>query len=211
MSTYGPEEFTRQFTVSRETLRSLREFVSILLHWQKSFNLIGPLTVREIWQRHILDSAQIYRHLQTPGCLFDLGSGGGFPGFILAILGYPTVKLIESNGKKCTFLRNVSRLLGVEVEVIHGRIENYRPLKQATYITSRALAPLEKLLAYSEPLLSPYGRCFFLKGANAESELTNAKKTWIMQVQKHVSISDPNGIILEIGGITSIDRKTKKL
>lgn len=211
MSPYGPEDFSRQFTVSRETLKCLREFVSILLHWQKSFNLIGPDTVRDVWHRHIMDSAQIFRHLRTPGCLFDLGSGAGFPGFVLAILGYPTVKLIESNGKKCTFLRNASRLLDIEVEVIHSRIENYRPLGQATYITSRALAPLENLLAYSEPLLSQYGRCFFLKGANADTELTNAKKKWIMQTQKHVSVSDPDGIILEIGGITSVDKKSKHL
>ena len=96
MSKYGPEQFSRQFVVSRETLGHLQGFVDILQHWQTSFNLIGSSTTSDIWRRHILDSAQVFQYLTKPGRLYDLGSGAGFPGIVLAILGYPEVKLIES-------------------------------------------------------------------------------------------------------------------
>jgi len=204
---YGPDEFSRDISVSRETLAQLKEFVYLLLRWQKALNLVGSSTVDDIWRRHILDSAQIYQFLKPPGCLIDLGSGAGFPGVVLAIMGYPAVKLIESNGKKCTFLRNVSRSLDINVEVIQCRIGDHQPAKRATYITSRALASLEKLLIYSEPLISQQGKCFFMKGANVVPELTKAKKNWNMDVQKHISMSNPRGVVLEIAELTPIDEK----
>ena len=193
--------------VSRETLAQLKEFVHLLLRWQKVFNLVGSSTVADIWRRHILDSAQIYQFLKPPGCLVDLGSGAGFPGIVLAIMGYPAVKLIEANGKKCAFLRKASHSLDINVEVIQCRIEDHKSTKQAAYITSRALASLEKLLIYSEPLISRQGKCFFMKGANVVPELTKAKKNWNMDVQKHISMSNPRGVVLEIAELTSIDEK----
>ena len=206
---YGPDEFSKDIPVSRETLARLREFVHLLLRWQKSLNLVGSSTVVDIWRRHILDSAQIYQYLKTPGCLVDLGSGAGFPGIVLAIMGYPAVKLIESNGKKCAFLRNVSQALDIDAEVIQCRIEDHKPTKRAAYITSRALAPLEKLLIYSEPLISRHGKCIFMKGKNVVPELTRAKKIWNMEVQKHISMSNSRGVVLEISELTLIDEKRK--
>jgi len=204
---YGPNEFSRDISVSRETLGQLKEFVLLLLSWQKALNLVGSSTVVDIWRRHILDSAQIYQFLNPPGCLVDLGSGAGFPGIVLAIMGCPAVKLIEANGKKCAFLRNASHSLDINVEVIQCRIEDHKPTKRAAYITSRALASLEKLLIYSEPLISRQGKCFFMKGANVVPELTKAKKNWNMDVQKHISMSNPRGVVLEITELTSIDEK----
>ena len=204
---YGPDEFSRDISVSRETLAQLKEFVHLLLRWQKVFNLVGSSTVADIWRRHILDSAQIYQFLNPPGCLVDLGSGAGFPGIVLAIMGYPAVKLIEANGKKCAFLRKASHSLDINVEVIQCRIEDHKSTKRAAYITSRALASLEKLLIYSEPLISRQGKCFFMKGANVVPELTKAKKNWNMDVQKHISMSNPRGVVLEIAELTSIDEK----
>ena len=204
---YGPDEFSRDISFSRETLAQLKEFVYLLLRWQKALNLVGSSTVDDIWRRHILDSAQIYQFLKPPGCLIDLGSGAGFPGVVLAIMGYPAVKLIESNGKKCTFLRSVSHSLDINVEVIQCRIEEHKPSQRAAYITSRALASLEKVLIYSEPLLSRQGKCFFLKGANVAPELTKAKKKWNMDVHKHISLSNPRGVVIEIAELTSIDEK----
>ena len=173
---YGPDEFSRDISVSRETLAQLKEFVRLFIRWQKALNLVGSSTVVDIWRRHILDSAQIYQFLNPPGCLVDLGSGAGFPGIVLAIMGCPAVKLIEANGKKCAFLRNASHSLDINVEVIQCRIEDHKPTKRAAYIASRALASLEKLLIYSEPLVSRQGKCFFMKGANVVPELTKAKK-----------------------------------
>jgi len=204
---YGPNEFSRDISVSRETLGQLKEFVLLLLSWQKALNLVGSSTVADIWRRHILDSAQIYQFLKPSGCLVDLGSGAGFPGLVLAIMGYPTVTLIESNGKKCTFLRSVSHSLDINVEVIQCRIEDHKPSQRAAYITSRALASLEKLLIYSEPLISRQGKCFHLKGAGVAPELTKAKKKWSMDVQKHISMSNPRGVVLEIAELTPIDEK----
>ena len=108
-------------------------------------------------------------------------------------------------------MRNVSRLLDIEVEVVHARIEDYKPSEGANYITSRALAPLGKLLSYSQPLLLPTGRCIFLKGATADEELTKAKINWIMHVRKHVSVSDSGGVILDIGRIKPVERRAKHL
>ena len=204
MSNYGPETFLLQFVVSRETLNRLHAFVELLLHWQTSLNLISSGTTKEIWKRHILDSAQLFNLVQGPGCLLDLGSGAGFPGIVLAILGRLNIKLIESNGKKCTFLREVTRTLNLDTEIIQTRIEEYKSPLLANYISARALAPLGKLLRYSAPLLSPDGRCLFLKGVDVETELTQARKNWKMTLRRHESLSDPNGIILDIGRITSI-------
>ena len=208
MSNFGPLQFSGQLAVSRETLTILQEFVDLVLHWQKNLNLISSDSTSEIWSRHILDSAQLIKFLRRQGCLLDLGSGAGFPGIVLAILGRKDVKLIESNGKKCTFLRAACRSLDLEVDVIQSRIEEYRPSLQAHYITSRALAPLEKLLGYSVPLLSPGGRCLFLKGENVGTELTQAKKNWNIKFRTHASLSDPNGVILDIGCISSIHGKS---
>ena len=204
---YGSEQFFQQSGVSRETLSVIKEYVSILLHWQKSINLIGLSTVDEIWRRHVLDSAQLNQYLHKSGQLFDLGSGAGFPGIIIAIMGRSNVTLIDSSEKKCAFLREASRSLGIEIEVKNVRIEDYKPKKRAKYITSRALAPLDKLLYYSEPLLESGGKCIFHKGANFEIELTQAKKNWNMVVQKHISMSDSRGVVLEIAELTSIDER----
>jgi len=206
---YDSEQFFQETGISRETLLTLREFVSLLLHWQKSFNLIGSSTEKEIWQRHILDSAQLKQFLHNPGCLIDLGSGGGLPGVVLAIMGHSNVKLIESNKKKCLFLREVSRSLGLNIETINVRIEDYKQTNQANYITSRALAPLDQLLRYSEPLLAPGGKCFFLKGIKFEAELTKAKKNWRMKLQKHASLSSAEGVVVEIAGLNSINESPK--
>ena len=186
-----------------------QSFVDILQHWQTSFNLIGSSTTSDIWRRHILDSAQVFQYLTKPGRLYDLGSGAGFPGIVLAILGYPEVKLIESNGKKCTFLREACRSLPLNIGIIQSRIEEFKPPIRANYITSRALAPLEKLLLYSVPLLMPDGKCMFLKGKNAETELTQALKNWSMKLHRHSSLSDADGVILEIGDITSIHGRSQ--
>ena len=91
---YGPDEFSKDISVSRETLAQLKGFVRLLLRWQKALNLVGSSTVVDIWHRHILDSAQIYQFLKPSGRLVDLGSGAGFPGLVLAIMGCPAVKLI---------------------------------------------------------------------------------------------------------------------
>jgi 16S rRNA (guanine527-N7)-methyltransferase len=193
--------------VSRETRKKLERFQELLLKWQSKINLVGPGTLAEVWNRHFLDSAQLYKFVlkrsdSGENNLIDLGSGAGFPGLVLAIMGCPSVTLIESNHKKCTFLRNVARETNTTITVFEGRIEAFEAPNRAKIITSRALAPLDKLLSLACPLLDQSGFCLFLKGARHEQELTLARKGWNMKANTHKSATDPNGVVLEIEGIS---------
>ena len=200
-SFFALEDFQLRANVSRETLDKLQVYADLLLKWQASVNLVGPGTVPEIWHRHFYDSAQLFPYLISDGPVIDMGSGAGFPGLVLAAMGRPNVILIESNGKKCTFLRDVNRQLSLDVTICQARIEACGPLPVARYVVSRALAPLEMLLLYAHPLLADDGTCLFFKGRSVETELTTVKKNWIMQCNSYPSETDPQGVILNIGGL----------
>ncbi len=197
-----PEAFAATCDVSRETLQRLRRYAEALGKWQKSINLASPESLKDLWRRHMLDSAQLLTFLppQIQG-LVDMGSGAGFPGLVLAILGVPNVHLIESDARKCAFLAEAARAAGLEVgrnPTIHrSRLEDVAEL-QADVVTARACAPLAQLLAYAEPFLQADSTCLFLKGARVEEELTQAKKTWRMRVERFPSLSDPSGTILRM-------------
>ena len=198
---FSSDDFQARANVSRETLEKLEVYADLLLKWQASINLIGPGTVPEIWHRHFYDSAQLFPYLISDGPVIDMGSGAGFPGIVLAAMGRRNVILIESNGKKCTFLRDVNRQLSLDVTICHARIEDCGSLPGAQYVVSRALAPLDILLLYAHPLLADDGTCLFFKGRSVETELTEVKKNWIMQCNSYPSETDPQGVILNIGGL----------
>ena len=200
-SSLTSDDFQALSNVSRETLDKLQVYAELLLKWQASINLIGPGTVPEIWHRHFYDSAQLFPHLTSDGLVIDMGSGAGFPGLVLAAMGLRNMILIESNGKKCTFLREVSRRISLDVTICQSRIEFCGPLPKAQYVVSRALAPLDILLSYAHPLLADGGSCLFFKGRTAEMELTAAQKNWTMWFNSHPSDTDPQGVILTIGGL----------
>lgn len=146
----------------------------------------------------MLDSAQIWPHIsKDTETLIDFGSGAGFPGLVLAIMGIPDVHLVESNAKKCAFLREVARVTNVSVTVHNERIENLTPWK-ADVITARALAPLSILVGYAEPYLAPNTICVFLKGRGVDEELTQLRKMWNIREEQYPSISDPEGVILRM-------------
>ena len=169
-------------------------------------NLVAATTLADPWRRHFLDSAQLRPLLpDPPGPLGDLGSGAGFPGLVLAILGVSPVTLVESNARKCAFLREVARATETRVDIFAGRIETFQLRPLAQVVTARALAPLEKLLGLAAPLLAPGGFCLFLKGAQVERELTLAAKTWKMSVERIRSLSDDQATILKIRGLASHD------
>jgi 16S rRNA (guanine527-N7)-methyltransferase len=196
-----PEAFAAACDVSRETLEGLRRYADILVKWQKSVNLVSPDSLKDLWRRHMLDSAQLRPHLPPEAqSLVDLGSGAGFPGLVLAILGVPDVHLIESDARKCVFLAEAARAAGLPPgnPVIHpARLEDVIDLK-ADIVTARACAPLARLLTYAEPFLHVDSTCLFLKGGRVEEELTEAAKTWRMQVERFPSLSDPSGTILRM-------------
>ena len=197
-----PEAFAATCDVSRETLEGFRRYAEILVKWQKSINLVSPDSLNDLWRRHMLDSAQLRAFLPPDARnLVDMGSGAGFPGLVLAILGGPDIHLIESDARKCVFLAEAARAAGLTVgqnPTIHrARLEEIGDLR-ADVVTARACAPLVQLLAYAEPFLEADSICLFLKGGRVDEELTEAKKTWRMTVERFPSLSDPTGTILRI-------------
>lgn len=194
-------EFAENSNVSRETFSKLRSYAALLVKWQASINLVSENTLRDLWRRHIWDSAQLVPIVPERSCVItDLGSGAGFPGLVLSILLDMEVNLVESSGKKIAFLREAARLTDANVVLHQGRIEDLS-LPKSDVITARALAPLDRLLDLATPILAPSGTCLFLKGARAEEELTEAKKKWKMAVRRFPSATNVNGVILSIQDI----------
>jgi 16S rRNA (guanine527-N7)-methyltransferase len=194
----GVQGFARLFPVSRETLDRLTLYVDLLERWNARINLVGRDTMGDVWRRHILDSAQLFR-LVPPRArvLVDLGSGAGLPGLILAILGVPEVHLVETDQRKAAFLREALRITGTAAQLHVRRIEALTPFP-ADIVTARALAPLADLLDFAEPFIGPSTVCLFLKGKAADDELTRAGQAWKMRVERVPSASDPSGTILRL-------------
>lgn len=193
-----PEGFQSATNVSRETLARLRTYEALLRKWQPAINLVSKSSAEDVWRRHFLDSAQLARFLPPAAkSLVDLGSGAGFPGLVLAALGVPDVHLVESDARKCAFLREAARSLGVTVEIHHGRIEDATPFI-ADIVTARALAPLSVLLDLGERFIGPHTICLFLKGKGVDEELTKVGERWNMTVTREISASDPSGTILRL-------------
>lgn len=194
--------------VSRETLDRLEAFVLLLEKWNPKINLVSKSTLPDVWQRHVLDSAQLHPFIGKKVCtLVDIGSGGGFPGLVLAALLNEThpglsVSMIESDRRKCAFLRTALAEMGVSAEVYPERVEALPP-RNADLLTSRALAPLTKLLGFAERHLSQDGQALFLKGANAEAEVNEALASWRFDLQKKPSETSVDAVVLEISNLRS--------
>lgn len=207
------ESFSALFDVSRETMERLATYEALLLKWQKSINLVSAGTLPELWRRHMLDSAQLVT-LAPEGARrwADLGSGGGFPGLVIAILlaGRPgfEMHLVESDQRKCIFMREVARATGAPATIHNKRIEAFAEGAGAfDVVSARALAPLDRLLGWAAPLFGPGTTGLFLKGKGVEDELTLARKSWIFEADLHPSQSDPAGSVLVLRGLHGRDRK----
>jgi 16S rRNA (guanine527-N7)-methyltransferase len=195
------EAFGDQLGVSRETLERLTIHLELLRRWQPAGNLVGLTTLTDPWRRHILDSAQLaVRVPAAANTLVDLGSGAGFPGMVLALLGVRGVHLVESNRRKAQFLREVARATGAPVTIHAERIERLQGWPADT-LTARALAPLPRLLELAEGFLSSDSVCLFLKGRSVDDELTNAGISWHMVAERLPSLSQPTGVVLELQGV----------
>jgi 16S rRNA (guanine527-N7)-methyltransferase len=202
------EEFCSYQYVSRETFNKFKIFIEVLLKWQKSINLISNSTINTIWKRHFLDSAQLYTYTHNiKGNILDIGSGAGFPGMILAMMGNNNVNLIESDQKKCIFMREVARLTNTKVKIYNCRIEDLDYMKPELII-SRALAPLSKLIEYvdnhmnkniEENKVTP--KLLFLKGKNYNNEIYDLLKIKKLEIDIFPSITDDFGKVLYIKNI----------
>jgi len=191
--------------VSRETLDKLASYAALLRKWTVKINLISKSSQQDLEQRHIWDSAQIYE--PTDGRWLDLGSGGGLPGVVVAILGQGDgcnlqVTMVESDQRKATFLRTCARELSVPFTVLSDRVGNIQA-QSATVVSARALADLDQLLAFSEPHLAANGRCVFMKGATWRAEVAQARENWLFSCDSTASKTNPEAAIL---GIKEIKR-----
>lgn len=204
MKQYGPAGFQADTGVSRETLARLQAYVDLLCRWNAKINLVGKSTTSDVWRRHVLDSAQVFPLIRKGAQnLLDLGSGAGFPGLVLGIMGVPGIELVEADQRKAAFLREAARVAGARVTVHARRIEEL-PRRSYDVVTARALAPVAELLALSEPFLSSDSVCIFLKGQNVEAELTEAHKRWTIHVVQHASRTGPRGTIVCIDEVSRV-------
>jgi 16S rRNA (guanine527-N7)-methyltransferase len=179
----------------------LRRFAGLLLRWNTTLNLIAARDADVVWERHIADSLQLVPMIPTGVTrAVDLGTGGGFPGLVLAIATGATFDLIESDHRKAAFLRTAVRETGAPATVHCCRIED-ATVSPAPLVTARALAPLPRLLKLAAPLLADDGVCLFLKGAKAGEELAAAEQAWTMTVSRVPSQTSAGGVILRIAGL----------
>jgi 16S rRNA (guanine527-N7)-methyltransferase len=209
----GPADFAASFAVSAQTLARLECYASLLRRWQRAVNLVAVSTLDDVWQRHFADSAQLLALAQSAQTWLDLGSGAGFPGLVLAILladqeepvapGVPVarVTLIESDTRKCAFLREVARQTGIAVDILSTRIESAATqsrVQPPEVVTARALAPLDKLFSLAAPLFSARTIGLFLKGRDAATEIEDARKRWIFECELTPSSTQAEAHIVRV-------------
>jgi len=186
--------------IDADTMDRFEIYLALLSKWQRAINLVGKNTLANAWRRHILDSAQLLPHIEKDLKIADLGSGAGLPGLVIAIATGANVQLVESDQRKATFMREVARETGTDVDVHVARIEDL-PSLDADIVTARALAPLPKLLPWVYRHLKKGGKSVLMKGASVDQELTESTKQWTMNVVRKFSISDASGTILIVNDL----------
>ena len=192
--------------VSRETGERLETFVALLRKWQPAENLISPKTLPELWRRHVADSAQLVRLFPESRTWLDLGTGAGFPGMVIVLCQPPGghVHLVESNRRKCAFLRAAIRETGAPASVHEGRVEGVLASWQAPVdrVTARAVASLAELFALAQSVMAKGAPAAFPKGESAEAEIAEASRAWSFDVRRHPSQVGEGGVILDVDGLS---------
>ncbi len=204
----GPEDFAEAFRVPRETIHRLVRYAELLALWQKSTNLVAPSTLPALWSRHFADSAQLCALAPNARLWLDLGSGAGFPGLVVAILGAwrPDFRmhLVESNRKKCAFLAEVARATKAPVDIHAMRIEELAESAETLkpdVVSARALAPLPRLFELASPFFGPETRGLFLKGRETEAEIAEAQARFDFGFRLHASLTARDSRIVEVTGL----------
>ena len=193
------DDFQKATGVSRETRDRLSHYAELLLRWNHAINLVANGSLKDLWSRHFLDSAQLLPLVpgEGPADLVDFGSGAGFPGLVLAIMGAGPVHLIERDGRKCTFLREVAHKTAAPVTIHNTDIAKVKPWPVKA-VTARAFAPLQNLLPLAAPFVEQGALGLFLKGKTLDDELTQSSKEWRILADRVPSASDPAGCILRV-------------
>ena len=194
--------------VSRETYDRLKHYESLVQKWSPKINLVAKSTLEDVWERHIVDSVQVCDLVSFPETWVDIGSGGGFPGVVVAIIAAEKardcqVTLIESDQRKCAFLRTALRECGVKGRVISDRIEKVAPMG-AGVLSARALADLSLLLEFAERHLSKDGIALFSKGVQWKKEVDNARSQWRFELESTKSWTEPDAVVLKIEGVARV-------
>jgi 16S rRNA (guanine527-N7)-methyltransferase len=204
----GPDTFAEALRVPRETIHRLIRYAELLTEWQGRQNLVSARSLPHLWDRHFADSAQLIALAPEARLWLDLGTGAGFPGLVVAILKAQNphfrMHLVESTAKKCAFLAEAARATEAPVEIhamriedLPRRVQNLKP----EVISARALAPLPQLLDLAAPFFGPGTRGLFLKGRDAEREVTAAAKRWSFASHMHPSLTAPQSAIVEISDL----------
>ena len=209
MSTLDAAAFQALRAATPAQMADLEALISRLTAANAVMNLIGPDTLPDVWNRHILDSAQLLDLVPVASTWADLGAGAGFPGLVLAILlkdrADSHVWLVDSLGKRCRFLQEVVDALSLRATVVNGRAEDQR--LKVDVVTARALAPMDRLLGYAQPYLQRGAQGLFLKGEKAEAELIEARKVWQFDSLLSVSRSDPRGRIVSVRSLRRVQSR----
>lgn len=192
-------------SVSRETIEKLEIYISLLQQWNKKINLVSQQGMDQVWKRHVYDSFQLIRYLDSSvKSIADLGSGGGFPGLILALSTDIPVILIESDMRKTIFLREVLRQTKTQATVLCQRIENVNAIS-VDVVTARALTSLTQLLEFSKNILNKNGYCLFLKGRSVNLEIEEAQKNWKINYKTFSSQTNADGVIVKINQFERVE------
>ena len=190
------------FSISQSQEIKFEKFIEELVVYNKHTNLVGKSTLTDPWRSHILDCIQISSFIEKKNSsILDMGTGAGFPGLVLAIMGYQKVCLIDSNKKKINFIKGICKKLNIKVNIFLNRIEKLNN-KKYDFLTSRALAKLNKLLTYSHNFTHKDTVLIFLKGKTVNEEINEAKKYWFFKSKVQQSCSDERGKILIIKNLT---------
>ena len=198
---FGPADLAARVDVSRETLQRLEIYEALLQKWSPKINLVSRKSLDQAWYRHIYDSVQVADHIpDTARTLLDVGSGGGFPGLVLAILRPGlNVTLVDSDKRKCIFMREVARECGLSIRVKDQRIEDLE-IAPVDVITARALAPMAQLIELTHKFTHERTISLFLKGQDVDKELTSAAKYWKIDPVVAPSQTDPAARIVILQG-----------
>tara|TARA_B100000700_G_scaffold320926_1_gene419149 strand:- start:256 stop:873 length:618 start_codon:yes stop_codon:yes gene_type:complete len=203
----SPEVFLEHVNVSRETIEKLEVYANLLLRWQVKVNLVSTNSLERAWHRHFLDSAQIFSVLPKKATsAIDVGTGAGFPGLVLSIMGLENVQLVEQNKKKCAFLYEVIRETEATALVYPCKIEKL-PIKNYDVVLARAFMALDGLLKVVSPFFGKDTLGVFPKGLKVNQELTEASKNWKMKTAIKQSITNPDGKIVMIKDLVSERQK----
>ena len=204
-----PAEFQALRAATPAQMGDLETLIERLTAANAVMNLVGPDSLPDVWNRHILDSAQLLDLAPDAATWADLGAGAGFPGLVLAILlkhrADSHVWLIDSLGKRCRFLQEAVEALSLRATVVNGRAEEQRI--KVDVVTARAVAPMDRLLGYAQPYLQRGAQGLFLKGEKAEAELIEARKVWQFDSDLSVSRSDPRGRIVSVRSLRRVQSR----